>query len=254
MVNGALALTNSTISGNRAREGGGVFSNRGSAIAASSPSTTARLRVITGGYSTGGGELFNSGNITVTNSTISNNSAGFGGGVYTEGDKATLTNSTLLGNSAYRSGSGVFNNSNVTLTNSTISGNTADADGAGVFNNGFTTLTLTNSTTSDNSAYECGGAVFSVYGYDSTLNRTRTLVSGNTASNGAEIVASDATVNAANFNLFGHSGLTNARAFAGLTPGTTDITATSNGNTPTRLSPILNHYAGMIHRTPKVAL
>jgi hypothetical protein len=43
-----------------------------------------------------------------------------------------------------------------------------------------------------------------------------------------------------NFNLFGHSGLTNAQAFENFTPGATDITATSDGNTPTALSAILN--------------
>jgi hypothetical protein len=40
--------------------------------------------------------------------------------------------------------------------------------------------------------------------------------------------------------VFGHQGLTNAQAFENFTPGPLDITATSNGNTPTALSAILN--------------
>ncbi|HEX2244259.1 MAG TPA: choice-of-anchor Q domain-containing protein [Gammaproteobacteria bacterium] len=42
------------------------------------------------------------------------------------------------------------------------------------------------------------------------------------------------------YNLFGHSGETNAQAFARFSPGPTDITATSNGNRPTALANILN--------------
>jgi hypothetical protein len=68
----------------------------------------------------------------------------------------------------------------------------------------------------------------------------RTLISGNTAASGAEIYNQSNLVTAGNFNLFGHSGLTNAQAFENFTPGVTDITATSNGNRPTALTGILN--------------
>jgi hypothetical protein len=44
---------------------------------------------------------------------------------------------------------------------------------------------------------------------------------------------------AGNFNLFGHRGLANAEAFIRFTPGATDLTATSDGHTPTALSRIL---------------
>src|SRR5262249_2529243 len=43
-----------------------------------------------------------------------------------------------------------------------------------------------------------------------------------------------------NFNLFGHAALTTAQALAGFSPGATDITATSDGTTPTALSAILD--------------
>ena len=44
-------------------------------------------------------------------------------------------------------------------------------------------------------------------------------------------------------NLFGHSGQTNAQAFVGFTPGGLDITATSDGTTPTALTAILGPLA-----------
>jgi Ca2+-binding RTX toxin-like protein len=67
------------------------------------------------------------------------------------------------------------------------------------------------------------------------------VVSGNTAASGSEIYNhSTRLVTAANFNVFGQNGLTNAQAFVNFTPGATDITATSDGNRPTALTGILN--------------
>jgi len=42
------------------------------------------------------------------------------------------------------------------------------------------------------------------------------------------------------FNLVGHSGLSNAQAFSGFTPGATDLTATSDGAAPKALGAILD--------------
>jgi hypothetical protein len=121
-----------------------------------------------------------------------------------------------------------------TLTNSTISGNS----GGGIGGGSYPILRITNSTITRNS----GGGV--VNGYLGDLTLERTLISGNTGRPGAAEVDNDpeleGRVQAANFNLFGHSGLTNAQAIDGFTPGPTDITATSNGNDPTALPNILN--------------
>jgi hypothetical protein len=125
------------------------------------------------------------------------------------------------------------------VTNSTISGNFAQG-GGGIFKNvGF--ARITNSTISGNSAQN-GGGVFNS-NFDLYLNRT--LISGNTAPSGSEVynysgIYFTAHIEAANFNLFGHSGLTNAQAFRNFTRGVTDISATSNGNRPTALGAILN--------------
>ena len=114
-----LALTNSTLSGNKAFLGGGIS---------------------------------NSGTLTLTNSTLSGNGALFsfpgygsdGGGIFNYvGGTLTLTNSTLSGNSASGSGGGIFNNGTATLTNSTLSGNTAGVNGGGITNYGSATLNNT---------------------------------------------------------------------------------------------------------------
>jgi uncharacterized repeat protein (TIGR01451 family) len=132
-----------------------------------------------------------------------------GGGVYNNSSTTTLTNSTVSGNSALYGG-GVYNRGTATFTNSTVSGNNAGIEGGGVYN-AVATATL-----------------------------ARTLISGNTAPTGAEVRhRSSGAVTADDFNLFGHSGLTNAEAFSGFTPGASDITATSDGTDPTPLANIL---------------
>lgn len=66
-------------------------------------------------------------------------------------------------------------------------------------------------------------------------------MSGNRAPSGAEIYnAAGVAVSANDFNVLGHSGLTNVQAFRRFAPGASDITATSNGNTPKALGAILN--------------
>jgi hypothetical protein len=117
--NGALKLTNVTVSQNR-----GVFS------------------------ATGGG-ICNRGTLTMVNGTISDNSinsfyAGFGGGLANRGD-ASLTNVTISGNSAISihpggEGGGIYHYSGtLTLTNVTIANNTA-SDGGALLNGGTATL------------------------------------------------------------------------------------------------------------------
>src|SRR5262249_3337831 len=193
---------------------------------------------------------------TLLNSTLSGNSAASGGGVFNlayAGANAglTLTSSTLLGNSAALGG-GVYNEAvaagrrRVAITNSTLSGNSAGFSGGGVFNQAILSsanaeLTLTNSTLSGNSASFSGGGVYNLaYAGASTLTLTRSLLSGNTAPTGAEVLNFSGTLTATDHNLLGHSGFTNAQAFAAFTPGATDITATSDGTTPTALSAILD--------------
>ncbi len=170
--------------------------------------------------------------MTVTNSTLSGNAAFNGGGIYNDGGTATVTvtNSTFSGNAADGNGGGIFNfgGTHVTVTNSTLSGNSADGNGGGIFNFGDTgTLTVTNSTLSGNTAGDDAAAASTLGVARSTL--TRSLISGNSATlSGNEIYVRSGTITANAFNVFGHSGQTNADAFFGFTPGASDFNATSS--------------------------
>jgi hypothetical protein len=116
---GSLTVTNSTISGNTAQEGGG-------------------------------GGILNVGTLTVTSSTISNNTASFAGGILNVGT-VTVTNSTISDNTAL-TGGGIWNlgDGTVMVTNSTISDNTASDTGGGISNSG--TLTAKNSIVANSSS------------------------------------------------------------------------------------------------------
>ena len=199
---------------------------------------------VSGNSAGGGGGVYNRGTVTLTYSTVSGNSAAFGGGgVFNYFGTATLTHSTVSGNSATRfDGGGVFNgagtttptNSTAILTNSTVSGNSAGDGGGGVLNGYRGIATLTHSTVSGNSAGSNGGGVGNLFrgvnATGSTATLSRTVVSGNTASAGSEIFNNGLdSIATAGFNLFGQSGIANADAFANFTPGVSDITATTDG-------------------------
>jgi hypothetical protein len=109
-LSAAVTITNSTISGNSAGRGGGIY--------------------------TDGGKL--PGNLTVINSTISDNFASLGGGISSGFSGLTIINSTISGNSAgdpdsygggiAADGGGVVPPA-LTITNSTVSGNSAASCG-----------------------------------------------------------------------------------------------------------------------------
>ena len=112
---GSLTITNSTLSGNTAGLGGGIYNN-GDTTAAS---------------------------LAIVNSTLSANSATVdGGAVYNKGiggGAATLavTNGTISGNTANGNGGGIYNEGNtlasapLTVTDTTITNNRADNDTSG---------------------------------------------------------------------------------------------------------------------------
>jgi CSLREA domain-containing protein len=217
-----------------------------------------------------GGGLHSTGSLTVSNSVVSDNyadssffmGAGSGGGIYTVGGTLTLTNVLVAGNRADYYAGGMRTGGVVAVLNSTISGNTAHTSSGGIENWGV--LAMVNSSVSDNVAVNAYGGGISnlgtglilinstitgnqglpgggLYNGDHGATLIRSIISGNTASLfGREIysVAGQVTANA--FNVFGHSGQTNAQAFVGFTPGASDLTATSDGNATTPLAAILN--------------
>jgi hypothetical protein len=183
--NGALTVSNSTVSGNYAtvpstkifNEGGGI-DNFGTLTVSNS---TLSNNVTTG---TGGG-IKSAGNLTVTNSTVLGNT---GGGIDCAGTTTTISGSTVSQNSA-GAGAGIFNHSNTTLTitNSTVSYNTTTGtgtgDGGGILNYGTATISGS-STISDNTASEYGGGIYNSNG---TLTITGSSLMGNSAGDGGGI-------------------------------------------------------------------
>jgi len=88
---------------------------------------------IAGGRAINGGGIFSSGNLTITDSTFTDNHAvaGQGGAIDSEGGNLVIINSTISGNTADLDGGGLLNggNSIAVLANVTITNNRADADG-----------------------------------------------------------------------------------------------------------------------------
>ncbi|MGH8504229.1 MAG: choice-of-anchor Q domain-containing protein [Gammaproteobacteria bacterium] len=205
-------LRETTISGGNSSLVGGGISNDGVLILVESTLSGNRTSFI-------GGGVFNDGTLQVIHSTISGNRAAFGAGVANGNDPntaAVIRNSTISANEASDDGGGVFgvgDNTNVGIFNSTLSGNQANDQGGGVLNEG------------------------------SLVTLIDTVITGNTALSGSEVfncVTHGGIVNGERLNVLGHKGLTNVEAFVDFTPGVTDITATSNGNSPTALNGILN--------------
>ena len=169
------------------------------------------------------GAIFNWGTVTVNNSTLSNNNGRSGGAIYNFGGTLTVNNSTFSGNttSAFGDGGAISNSATMTVNNSTFSGNSSSKGGA-INNSG--TATVNSSTFSGNAATNQGGAIYN--GGDNTLTLARSLLSGNSAADGAELYNEPAgfmpagIVNSNNGNLFGQSG--NAGT-SGFTPTASDL-------------------------------
>ncbi len=155
---GTLTLMNSSVSGNSAYYGGGIYNSKGGTLTVSS-STVSGNSAGDGG----GGGIFNSGTLTLSNSAVANNDAApeIGGGIYND-FQGTLSvmNSTVSGNLSAHFGGGIGNNGTLRVSSSTVSGNTA-YDGGGILTKG--TLSVTNSIVANNKA--TGGGGISIEGF-----------------------------------------------------------------------------------------
>ncbi|AFZ51172.1 beta strand repeat-containing protein [Dactylococcopsis salina] len=241
-----LTLSNSTVSGNSALFGGGIYNGYYYATANVTNST------VSGNFATGsGGGIFNySGTANVTNSTVSGNSAtNDAGGIYSGFDGiANITNSTISDNSA-TNGGGINSGFNGTanITNSTISDNFATGNGGGIYNN-FATANVTNSTVSGNSATGNGGGIYN--GNYGTANVTNSTVSGNSAAiNGGGIYNYDGTANVTNSTLSGNSANSGGGIYNGYYSTaniTNSIVANSVGNDLSRDTGTINASYSLI--------
>jgi hypothetical protein len=225
---GTLTMTDCTIMGSGASTKGGGLANLSGDTA-----TLIDCTISGNAASAQGGGIESYGLLTLNACDVSGNVAGGGGGVNSQGAASLIAmNTTISGNSASGLGGGLAANSTATLTNCTISGNTAGT-GGGILEY-VSTMTLTNCTVTDNHATDDAG-IYMRFGSlqlsDSTVSANtanavggignpktsgsltikNTIVSGNSATTGPDIVG---TINTDNgYNLFG-------TALSGTTSGT----------------------------------
>ena len=197
---GTLTITNSTISGNEAPRGGGIYARtvmlsagsivsnngtqvEGGGIFAKVNATVSSSRVMDNeiwpiiSIPQRGGGVFAAGNITVDNeSVIQGNSSRQGGGVFAVGN-ATVTNSVLSQNkAAFSGGGGSAYGGLFSVSNSTISENTAGDDGGGISGRN---ILVSFSTVTGNKALRGGGIGSIVDGGSVTVMSS--TISGNMA-------------------------------------------------------------------------
>ncbi|BBD65798.1 hypothetical protein NIES4072_05230 [Nostoc commune NIES-4072] len=154
---GILSVDRSSIIGNTAEYGGGIYGNYEGAITVSNS-------LISNNNAGKGGGIYSSVSLSVENSLISSNTAEYGGGIYddislNQGDGTiTVNNSIISDNSAGTKGSGggIYNEGTITVNNSLISENHGYL-GGGIYNEG--TITVSNSTIGNNYA-KYGGAIY----------------------------------------------------------------------------------------------
>ncbi|MGF1523744.1 MAG: choice-of-anchor Q domain-containing protein [Leptolyngbyaceae cyanobacterium] len=158
-----LDLTNVTITGNTAFDGGGISGQYGSITLTDS--------TVSGNEAAGsGGGIHNQfTETTLIRSTVSDNTATTGGGIADGiGGSSTLISSTVSGNSAV-TGGGISNDENysngVSLSDTVVANNTASGLGGGIsignYNGGMNTIA--NSIISSNTSGLGGGGIYIAY-------------------------------------------------------------------------------------------
>jgi hypothetical protein len=120
-----LNVTDSTLAGDIAADGGGAIYSYSNATLNVTDSTLSDDSATGGSYEYGG-TIDNYGTMTVTGSTFSGDSADLGGGIFDDGHAVSITNSTFSGDSAAEGGGGFFASdaAATTIENSTFVGST----------------------------------------------------------------------------------------------------------------------------------
>ena len=144
---GILSLNASSITGNTANNGGGIYNDR----FAQSLTIENGTQVFNNTAADKGGGLYNDeSTVTINDSIVGSsnpgegNQATDGGGIYDyEGTITLHTTAELIGNSATGSGGGIYNDMGTWLLQegSKVWGNDAVSDGGGIYNHGALTIT-----------------------------------------------------------------------------------------------------------------
>jgi predicted outer membrane repeat protein len=184
-----LTVADSTISGNSASDGGGIYSRGMLTILNSTISDN-----------NGGGIYTRDSNLKVIDSTISGNSKdGVGGGIHSRYSSVMISGSTISGNTATYSsgGGGIYSNGALYVIDSTISDNSTGGRGGGI-KGSF--VTVTNSTVSGNSAGDRGGGISA-----SELIVANSIIRDNSAASGGGIESRSGSVTVTNSTISGNS-------------------------------------------------
>jgi hypothetical protein len=208
-----IEVHNSIIKNNKASVAGGAIYSLSSSSSSSSSSVLVSNSSISGNSANSGGGIYTSSPsssfLQVTNSTISGNSANnHGGGVFSNSQVTSfysvqLANSTISGNTANVNGGGIYSSStsisppSFQIINSTISGNSANNDGGGIYSSSASyyspsSIQLTNSSIIGNSANNDGGGISSsstLVTLESSIIWTALSGGGNIDNNGSPIIS-----------------------------------------------------------------
>lgn len=171
-INGCTIQDNAIYSTSTSK-GGGIYYLAGYGY--NTATMTITDLTIKGNNATNGGGIYNDqSTITITGSTIQENNAGTGAGIWSSGT-ANISDSTITGNIASIQGGGIhFQGGTMTVTDTNITHNTANY-GGGISNDG--TLNIQNSAINDNTAMFGGG----IYNIDREVVLDNTELLRNTA-------------------------------------------------------------------------
>jgi hypothetical protein len=129
-----LTLTHSTLSGNTAGYGAGIY-NAGTLTVVNSTVSGNVGSDIAGGSR--GGAAYNAGTLTIVNSTVSDNVASVAAGIFNDSPQTlTISNSTVSGNAAVDYAGASFNLGTLQIADSTLSDNSAPFVASGIINLG----------------------------------------------------------------------------------------------------------------------
>ncbi len=155
----------------------------------------------------------------------------------------------------------IFNSGNMTITNSTVSNNVTASTVGNIINAG--TMTITSCTLASNIGYR---RIIGTLVNSGVLSLSHSLiVNGSSAYHDSPLVTNTGVVVSSDYNLFGDSSFTNAQAFMGFAPSSTDVLATSDGTDPTAFIDVMeatvDPYGNTVPRladnggpTPTIAL
>lgn len=156
---GRLALTNCSVSGNRADRGGGIAHT--SAATGALELTNCRITGNEALVGNGAGLILENTTqqVTIKGCTISGNTSSLaGGGIQKDAGSCAITGTEISGNKAVANGGGVLNAGTMSFDGACrITNNTSDAQGGGIFNEAGSTVTLNGATVTGNSPQNCAG-------------------------------------------------------------------------------------------------